>query len=65
MSPIGESWEMFWPETGQWRPAKIINEAGERVELQFQDAPALPDLAKTISTTRQAMNNKAAFRRKP
>jgi hypothetical protein len=65
MSPIGENWEIFWSQTGQWRPAKITNESGDRVELQFQDASSRsPDFAKTISTTRQAMSNKAAFRPK-
>jgi hypothetical protein len=62
MGSVGELWDVFVRETGQWRHAKIINESGDRIELQFEDAPHLPDLQKTISTTRQAMNNKAAFR---
>jgi hypothetical protein len=64
MGSVGEDWEVFVSETGQWRPAKIINESGNNIELQYQGAPHSPDLEKTISTTRQAMNNKAAFRRK-
>jgi hypothetical protein len=60
---IGEKWEMFWSPTGQWRLAKIVNELGDQVELKFQDVPSR-GLAETISTTRQAMSNKAAFRRK-
>jgi hypothetical protein len=59
---IGEEWEIFMQDTGQWRRAKIINEAGDRVELQFQDAPHLPDLAKTLSTTRQALSDKRLYR---
>ena len=65
MSPVGDDWEVRSRETGEWRPAKIINELGDQVELQFQDAPHLTDLAKTISTTRQEMTNRAAFRPKP
>lgn len=62
MNSIGEDWEVCW--RGAWRPGKIINELGNQIELQFQDAPHAPDLEKTISTTRQAMTNRKAFRLK-
>jgi hypothetical protein len=63
MMPIGDLWEALWPQTRQWRPARIVNESGDRIELQFQDAPGSSDLERTISTTRQAMENRHQFRR--
>ncbi len=44
MSSVGEYWDVFVRDMGQWRPAKVINELGDKIELQFQDAPHLPDL---------------------
>lgn len=59
---IGEKRQVFWERTGAWRPAEIVNESGERVELKFTDAPNETDLQKTISTTREAMKDRKRFR---
>ncbi len=59
---IGETWEVFDKGRNAWRPAKIINELGNQVELQFQDAPDERDLVKTISTTREEMQDRKLFR---
>lgn len=61
---IGDTWWVYWTSTNQWRPAEIINESGERVELRFIDAPNEPDLQKTISKTRAEMNNPSRFKRR-
>src|SRR5262249_37436722 len=59
---IGETWEVFDERRNAWRPAKIINELANQVELQFQDAPDEPELAKTFSTTREAMQDQRLYR---
>lgn len=64
MTSIDDEWDVFCRKTGKWRPAKIINELGNQVELQFLDTLGVPDLEKTISATRQAMSNEATFRSK-
>ena len=59
---LGEKWLVYWDSSKSWRPAEVANESGERVELKLTDAPELPDLQRTISTTRPAMNDRARFR---
>ena len=36
---IGEKWKIF--HGGTWRPAEVINELGNQIELKFEDAPDL------------------------
>ena len=59
---IGEQWLALDKRRNAWRPAKIINELADRVELQFQDAPNEPDLIRTIRTTRGEMQDCTLFR---
>jgi hypothetical protein len=59
---IGEQWRVLDKRRNAWRLAKVINELGHRVELQFQDAPDEPDLIRTISATREEMQDCTLFR---
>jgi hypothetical protein len=54
---IGETWELFDEGRNGWRLAKIINELGNQIELQFQDFPR-----SVISTTRERMQDQKLYR---
>jgi hypothetical protein len=43
MGSVGENWEVFVKETGQWRPAKIINESGDQAGTPLKVSPRFVD----------------------
>jgi hypothetical protein len=59
---LGDKWQVFWESTGTWRPAEIVNELDERVELKFTDGSHEADLQKTLSATREEMKDRSRFR---
>jgi hypothetical protein len=58
----GSVWEVRQKNTSEWRCARVMNVTLWKVELKYEDAPGLSDVAKTFTTTPQKMKDETRFR---
>jgi hypothetical protein len=58
----GSVWEVWQKNTAEWRCARVMNVTMWKVELKYEDAPELHDVAKTFTTTPQKMKDVTRFR---